>query len=137
MEDWDSWIKEFIEFKSENYRYTINREALYLSFKSRLLQELSGEGLQITPIQEPEKKKRANNGFKKPELVEVIKYCRERNRGVDARAFYDFYEAKNWMIGKNKMKDWKAAVRTWESRVERKEDLSAKRTHASQKLWKP
>ena len=54
--------------------------------------------------------------FSKPTLQEVADYCRERNNNVDARAFVDFYESKGWMIGKDKMKDWKAAVRTWERR---------------------
>jgi len=44
----------------------------------------------------------------------VVAYCRERNNGIDPQRFIDFYSAKGWMIGKNKMKDWKAAVRTWE-----------------------
>ena len=54
--------------------------------------------------------------FKKPTLVEVKDYCLERDNNIDAEAFIDFYESKNFMIGKNKMKDWKAAVRTWERR---------------------
>ena len=49
-----------------------------------------------------------------PTLEEVKAYCQERGNYVDAQAFIDFYESKGWMIGKNKMKDWKAAVRTWE-----------------------
>lgn len=53
---------------------------------------------------------------KKPTLEEVREYCKERNNNVDAESFIDFYESKDWMIGKNKMKDWKAAVRTWEKR---------------------
>ena len=55
-----------------------------------------------------------NNKFKKPTLEEVKQYCLERNNGIDAQYFIDFYESKNWMIGKNKMKNWKACVRTWE-----------------------
>jgi hypothetical protein len=59
----------------------------------------------------------SNKGrFKKPTLVEVKDYCLERQNNIDAEAFIDFYESKNFMIGKNKMKDWKAAVRTWERR---------------------
>ena len=54
--------------------------------------------------------------FKKPTLDEVKNYCILRNNNIDAEAFIDFYESKNFMIGKNKMKDWKAAVRTWERR---------------------
>lgn len=52
--------------------------------------------------------------FKPPAIEEVQAYCKERNNNVDAQRFVDFYEAKGWMLGKNKMKDWKAAVRTWE-----------------------
>lgn len=52
--------------------------------------------------------------FIPPSLEEIQAYCRERNNNVDAQRWYDFYLSKNWMIGKNKMKDWKAAVRTWE-----------------------
>ena len=57
-----------------------------------------------------------NNIFKKPTLEEVKEYCLERNNGIDAEKFIDFYESKGWMVGKTKMKDWKACVRTWEKR---------------------
>lgn len=52
--------------------------------------------------------------FRKPTFEEVSDYCQERNNGIDAEQFIDYYESKGWMIGKNKMKDWKASVRTWE-----------------------
>ena len=52
--------------------------------------------------------------FTPPSLDEVKAYCLARNNTVDPEAFIDFYESKGWMVGKNKMKDWKAAVRTWE-----------------------
>lgn len=55
-----------------------------------------------------------NKRFKKPTLEEIKEYCKERNNNIDAQRFIDFYESKDWMIGKNKMKDWKAAIRTWE-----------------------
>lgn len=54
------------------------------------------------------------NRFNPPSVEEVRAYCSERKNGVDAENFVDFYSSKGWMIGKNKMKDWKAAVRTWE-----------------------
>jgi DNA-binding transcriptional ArsR family regulator len=57
----------------------------------------------------PKKTKR----FVKPTLDEVTEYCNLRGAGIDPQGFIDFYESKDWMIGKNKMKDWKAAVRTW------------------------
>jgi hypothetical protein len=49
-----------------------------------------------------------------PTLEDVTAYCRERGRGINAQAWMDFYASKGWMVGANKMKDWKAAVRTWE-----------------------
>ena len=52
--------------------------------------------------------------FKKPSLDEVRQYCAERNKGVDAERFFNYYESNGWQIGKNKMKNWKAAVHTWE-----------------------
>jgi len=54
------------------------------------------------------------NTFKPPTLEEVKSFCEERNNGVDSSKWFDFYASKGWMIGKNKMKDWKAAIRTWE-----------------------
>lgn len=52
--------------------------------------------------------------FVPPTLEEVKAYCEERKNTINPQRFIDFYTGKGWMIGKNKMKDWKAAVRTWE-----------------------
>ena len=52
--------------------------------------------------------------FIPPEISEVQEYCLERKNNIDAETFIDFYSATNWMRGKNKVKDWKACVRTWE-----------------------
>lgn len=54
--------------------------------------------------------------FTPPSLEEVSEYCSERKNHVNAQTFIDFYTSKGWMIGKSKMRDWKAAVRTWERR---------------------
>ncbi len=52
--------------------------------------------------------------FSPPDIQDVKAYCIERKNNVDPERFIDFYEAKGWMVGKNKMKDWRAAVRNWE-----------------------
>ena len=52
--------------------------------------------------------------FVKPKVEDIEAYCKERNNNVDAQQFFDYYESKGWKIGKSPMKDWKAAVRTWE-----------------------
>lgn len=55
-----------------------------------------------------------NSKFLPPTVDEVRAYCEERNNGVDAEAFINHYISNGWMVGRNKMKDWKASVRTWE-----------------------
>ena len=52
--------------------------------------------------------------FVPPTIEEVKKYCSERNNNVNAERFIDYYTANGWQVGRNKMKDWKATVRTWE-----------------------
>lgn len=52
--------------------------------------------------------------FVTPSIDEVRAYCLERKNNVDAERFVNFYASKGWMVGKNKMRDWKACVRTWE-----------------------
>lgn len=58
------------------------------------------------------KKTRAR--FVPPSVEEVRTYCRERKNNVDPQRFIDHYTSNGWKVGKNPMKDWKAAVRTWE-----------------------
>lgn len=57
---------------------------------------------------------RTRTRFVPPTLDEVVSYCQERGNSVDAERFVSFYESNGWKVGKNPMKDWRAAVRTWE-----------------------
>lgn len=52
--------------------------------------------------------------FTPPTVDEVKSYCVERGNSVDPARFVDFYASKGWLVGKSKMKDWRAAVRSWE-----------------------
>lgn len=52
--------------------------------------------------------------FEKPSISDIQQYCIERNNNVNAEQFFNYYESNGWKVGKNSMKDWKAAVRTWE-----------------------
>ena len=54
--------------------------------------------------------------FSRPSLEDVAAYCRERGNGVDPQRFIDYYTANGWRVGKQPMKDWRAAIRTWEGR---------------------
>lgn len=74
--------------------------------------------------------KKKADAFSPPQLSEIEQYCKDRGNNVDAEKFYNFYQSKGWMVGKNKMKDWKAAVRTWE-----KEDKSKKQSHEGSKQY--
>ena len=60
------------------------------------------------------KEKRGKRVFTPPTLEEVQAYCRERGNSIDPQYFLDYYTTTGWMRGKVKLKDWKAAVRTWE-----------------------
>lgn len=59
--------------------------------------------------------KRDSRRFAPPSIEEVRAYCIERQNNVNPQRFIDHYESNGWMVGRNKMKDWRAAVRTWES----------------------
>ena len=77
--------------------------------KDRLSQDSVGE---VIVEAEPPTRKR----FVPPTVDEVRDYCYERGNSVDPQRFVDYYTSNGWMVGKNKMKDWKAAVRTWEQK---------------------
>lgn len=72
--------------------------------------------------------------FTPPSVSEVREYCQERGNAVDAERFVDFYSAKGWMVGKNHMKDWRAAVRTWE-RDERSTPAPEQKPSAEMEAW--
>lgn len=76
-----------------------------------------------TPPQQFFDEKEKVKKFYPPTVEEVSAYCEERQNAVDPERFVDFYSSKGWMVGKNKMKDWHAAVRTWE-RSSRQDDNS-------------
>ena len=74
--------------------------------------------------QEAKQKQTGSKGeakrFTPPTLEEVKAYCLESGHRIDAERFIDYYESNGWMVGRNKMKDWKAAVRNWAKREDEK-----------------
>ena len=74
------------------------------------------------------KKERKSREFIKPTVEEVRAYCEERKNGIDAEAFVDFYTSKGWMVGKNPMKDWQAAVRNWEAQRKKQQRATSNNT---------
>ena len=62
--------------------------------------------------------------FTPPTVDEVATYCRERGNAVDAQRFVDFYASKGWKVGNAGMKDWHAAVRNWERRDNKRDEVN-------------
>ena len=84
----------------------------------KLLNNLSATNL--TSINKNKEIRLINKYFTIPTISEVENYCIERKNTIDAESFINFYDSKGWMVGKNKMKDWRACVRTWEMREKKK-----------------
>lgn len=74
-------------------------------------------------------------GFAKPTSDDIKEYCDERANNVDANTFFDFYESKGWLVGKAKMKDWKAAVRNWERNETKSENVKTGKVDKQISSW--
>ena len=107
--------------------------------------QIGGQKVDICPpeikrldIREKEKisiKKEKLALFTPPTIEEVTAYCKERGNNVDAEQFIAFYTSKGWMVGKNKMKDWKACIRTWERRDAKPTEIRyAQRNYTEEEL---
>lgn len=97
-----------------NTSHNITSQEYYKPLKSSSLSLANARTREATPaddfsppVREPAKK------FQKPTIEQIKAYCLEAGKNIDAEAFFDFYEAKGWVVGKAPMKDWKAAVRNW------------------------
>ena len=90
--------------------------------EENLIKENPENLFDIPPESEKEKKvpqkkeKVQSSNFTPPSVQSVQEYCNERQNGISGYSFVNFYQSKGWMVGKNKMKDWKSAVRTWEEK---------------------
>lgn len=71
----------------------------------------------VPPNRIEENRREQKKKFTPPTLQDVSAYCLSRKNGVNPQKFLDHYQANGWMRGKNKIKDWKACVRTWEGNI--------------------
>ena len=121
----DKWfIPDFIDFQYGELNPNSNVHKSVISLLQRYNLEGYVKGLQTLSNTEQDKDivivkdkvKAKAKRFVKPTLDEVANYIQERKsfKIVDAARFYDYYSSNGWKVGKNPMKDWKAAVRTWE-----------------------
>jgi len=112
--------------------FTVVKYGLYQEDNRQTNRQATGKqqaaNSQLTTIEEKKEKKEGKNNNREvpPSLDEVKAYCQERNNRVDAERFISFYESKGWMVGKNRMKDWKAAIRTWEKRDQKEQTIADK-----------
>jgi len=110
-------LEENREYSSQVIEYKQEDKLKNKKDNTTHVREKNAAAPEIEPAKPPDKKKKSGNErFKVPAVEEVAAYCAERGNNVDAHAWWDFYQSKGWMVGKNRMKDWKAAVRTWEQR---------------------
>ena len=119
----DKWfIPEFIDFQygELNPNSNVHKSVILLLQKYNLEGYMKGTQTLPYTVQDKDivivKEKAKAKRFVKPTLDEVANYIQERKsfKIVDAEKFFDFYSSNGWRVGKNAMKDWKAAVRTWE-----------------------
>ena len=109
-------LEENREYSSQVIEYKQEDKLKNKKDNTTHVREENAAAPEIEPAKPPDKKKSGDERFKVPAVEEVAAYCAERRNNVDAQAWWDFYQSKGWMVGKNRMKDWKAAVRTWEQR---------------------
>lgn len=125
-----AFIPEFIEFQYGDGLNPNNpaHKGVIQKIQKYGLQNILSEGVkpqespfkgaseyQESPVKEaPKPAKIKGKAFQRPTLEEVTAYCDERGNLVSPQSWIDFYTSNGWKVGKNPMKDWKAAVRTWE-----------------------
>jgi len=120
--NWEEYQKDAPKLTSKltsnlnNHQTTTNQPLTTYKNDKKDNNEKKSETSSLPPLKESSEKEELR-GAKSipPTLNEVSAYCHERKNDVDAQRFIDFYESKGWMIGRNKMKSWRASVRTWEN----------------------
>lgn len=108
------------QIRATKSKYPKPEEADLISFDINCNQMISSDSkcsrnpIQSNPNPNPIREK--SRRFTPPSLDEVKAYCLEHGYGIDPEQFINYYDSNGWMVGKNKMKDWKATVRTWVNR---------------------
>lgn len=115
------WAEKKRAFRENKIKDVLEIEDNARTKKDNVRQEIEIEKEKDIEIEKEIDNSAKTRRFTPPILTEVEEYCKARNNGISPQRFIDFYTAKNWMIGKNKMTDWKASVRTWEGKQKNEE----------------
>jgi len=120
LTEWERFQSDYLRTKNAPSRKSTTESTEKSTTEStpKCLPTIRLDQIRLDQDIEREENKRINTcakaHFVKPTIQEISDYCKERKNSVNPESFFDFYESKGWLVGKNKMKDWKAAVRTWE-----------------------
>lgn len=109
----------------------LQQKEIYVNKKYTIEKNIIEENIIENKKENIEKEKKK---FKIPTIEEVRQYCEERKNGIDAETFWNFYQSKGWKVGKEPMKDWKAAVRTWEHKRKQENNTNTQQTANGIKL---
>lgn len=107
------WKKKGFDVKKRPMSLTIKMLHNFLTIVTQN-EKLCGLDKEKDKDKEKEEDKDIERRNGRPTIDEVRLYCKERNKGVDPEKWYNHYQANGWRVGRNPMKDWRAAVRTWE-----------------------
>lgn len=120
--DRTKWYADLKNDQKREMEYSKNVKSISRTGEMEFTQTRNGIHAGVKPIPNINTNNNTNNifignekkDFVKPTLEEIALYCHERNNFIDPQSFIDYYEANGWKFGKNNMRDWKAAVRSWE-----------------------
>ena len=145
---WAKFIKEGDHYVNKRMREEAERRKKYCENRRKNRMNKSSDNIEVSKVHmsshmeteieteiETKSESEVNERMrsKYPTISEINAYCKERKNNVSPERFFDFYESKGWMIGKNHMKDWKAALRTWENKDKCNSQLQSG-THPGQKI---
>lgn len=116
VKDYPKFTVYFIKnYEKYNHQESLQNKGADDSANQQPTSSQPAANQQLTTYKESNKENKGNKVlFIPPSIEQVKEYCTERNNSVNPQKWHNHYTSNGWMVGKTKMKDWKAAVRTWE-----------------------
>ena len=117
------WVSQLVKYGYVEVRYTYKEGTRQISHRYvkiinkgmlKISKTLCDKNLKSNTTSINTMNSNTKGIFKKPTIIDIKEYCTERKNNVDSETFCHFYESKDWKIGKEKMKNWKSCIITWE-----------------------